>query len=193
MIATVTVNGQRGNIVVSSNGILKGTGTVGSVQVLAGGRVEPGNSPGCLNTGNLGLASGTTYAIEINGATVCTQYDRTNVTGTVSLGGATLSITKDSGYSPIAGASFTIIQNDGSDAVSGTFAGLAEGATFENNGVSYRISYAGGDGNDVVLTVGASAPDTGSEVIMTLPIMLGVTATFGMAGTSLVIARKLKK
>lgn len=50
------------------------------------------------------------------------------------------------------------INNDGVDPVAGTFLGLPEGAVFtEVNyyniaGASYRISYIGGDGNDVVFT-----------------------------------------
>jgi hypothetical protein len=32
------------------------------------------------------------------------------------------------------------------------FSGLAEGATFTGNGRTYKITYVGGDGNDVVLT-----------------------------------------
>jgi len=46
-----------------------------------------------------------------------------------------------------------IIANDGVDPVSGTFAGLPEGATFTVAATLMRISYAGGTGNDVVLTI----------------------------------------
>ena len=46
---------------------------------------------------------------------------------------------------------FTIINNDGADAVSGTFNGLAEGGTITFNTVTLYITYTGGDGNDVVL------------------------------------------
>src|SRR5262249_10827794 len=48
-----------------------------------------------------------------------------------------------------------IVNNDGTDAVQGTFEGLPEGAlagTF--GGVPLRITYRGGDGNDVELVVG---------------------------------------
>ena len=58
---------------------------------------------------------------------------------------------------PVAGNAFTIIANDGADAVVGTFAGLAEGATIILNGVTLVISYVGGTGNDVVLTAQAAA------------------------------------
>jgi hypothetical protein len=50
------------------------------------------------------------------------------------------------------GATFTIINNDGTDAVTGTFAGLAQGATFVVGGETFQINYKGGDGNDVTLT-----------------------------------------
>ena len=49
-------------------------------------------------------------------------------------------------------APFMIIQNDGTDPVVGTFAGLAQGATIVQGGMRFRISYDGGTGNDVVLT-----------------------------------------
>lgn len=49
------------------------------------------------------------------------------------------------------GSSFLIINNDGADAVTGTFNGLAEGASLAFNGNFVTISYSGGDGNDVVI------------------------------------------
>jgi len=48
-------------------------------------------------------------------------------------------------------STFVIIDNDGSDSVSGTFAGLANNATFFRSGYTWRISYAAG--NDVTLTI----------------------------------------
>lgn len=48
-----------------------------------------------------------------------------------------------------------VIKNDGTDSVSGTFLGLPEGAIINEQQSafdSYRISYVGGDGNDVTLT-----------------------------------------
>jgi hypothetical protein len=49
------------------------------------------------------------------------------------------------------GDSFTIIKNDGADAVGGTFLNRPEGSSFANNSALFSISYRGGDGNDVVL------------------------------------------
>ncbi len=47
------------------------------------------------------------------------------------------------GFNPANGATFTIIDNDLADAVTGTFAGLSEGDFFTHNGSSYSISYVG--------------------------------------------------
>ena len=55
-------------------------------------------------------------------------------------------------YVTSTGQTFTLINNDGADAVVGTFAGLAEGAPLVVDGDNFTISYTGGDGNDVVLT-----------------------------------------
>lgn len=52
--------------------------------------------------------------------------------------------------------SYTIVSNTGSSPVNGCFSGLAEGATISLNGKSFKITYEGGDGNDVVLRF---APD----------------------------------
>jgi hypothetical protein len=78
-----------------------------------------------------------------------TTSSQIDVTGTVTLNGASLGIVVEGGV-PTIGQSFTIIKNDGTDPVSGTFAGSPEGAIVGSSHL--RISYVGGDGNDVVLT-----------------------------------------
>ena len=57
-----------------------------------------------------------------------------------------------SGYTPGDHDQLTIINNTGTAAVSGTFAGLPQGATVVVSNEAFQISYTGGDGNDVVLT-----------------------------------------
>jgi hypothetical protein len=65
--------------------------------------------------------------------------------------GATLTLAfVGSGTVPV-GTVYTLIANDGSDAVVGTFAGLPQGKIFTANGQFWQISYTGGDGNDVTL------------------------------------------
>ena len=80
-------------------------------------------------------------------------YDQIVVKGTVSLDQAVLDLTLLDGFDPVLGTTFTIIDNDGTDSVVGTFKGLAEGAAIVVNRDTFEISYRGGDGNDVVLTL----------------------------------------
>src|SRR6266705_3403479 len=153
---TLVVNGSQSSSAVSLNGgTLGGTGTVGAItSTTSGGTVAPGVGVGILSSGNVNWSSGSPgFVVQLNGTTAGTGYDQLNVTGTVNLGSATLSGTL--GFSPPNGTSFTIINNDGSDAVIGTFAGLPEGSTVVLSGQSLQISYVGGTGNDVVLTVAA--------------------------------------
>ena len=69
----------------------------------------------------------------------------------VNLAG-TLNVSFTNGFVSAYGDTFTIIRNDGSNAVSGTFDGLAQGAVLNVGGRELKINYAGGDGNDVTLT-----------------------------------------
>jgi autotransporter-associated beta strand protein len=152
---------------VRSGATLGGTGTAAAVTVAGGGTLAPGSSTGILTTGNLALAAGATFAVELAGTTPGTGYDRVTVHGTVSLGGSTLDLDLLGGFDPTIGTNFTIVANDGGDAVTGIFAGLAEGASFAVDGAWFAITYAGGDGNDVVLTAEAAPPTQGVTIIGT--------------------------
>jgi hypothetical protein len=139
----------------SSPGGLSGTGTVGVVTT-TGSILRPGAHPPCCPGSATGvlhtksLSIGGTSAFEVELAPVSVS-DAIQVTGTVTLN-APLHLSLVSG-APSVGQSFTIIDNDGTDAVSGTFTGLPERATVSLGGQVLRISYQGGDGNDVVLAV----------------------------------------
>jgi fibronectin-binding autotransporter adhesin len=161
------VDGVRNDVAVFSGATLMGTGTVDEVVVFSGGVLAPGNSPGCLASGNLTLSG--TFEVEIAGTTVCTEYDQQQVTGTVDVSGATLDVSFLSGFTPADGDEFVIIENDGTDSVTGTFAGLAEGDTLTVGSTEFTVSYVGGTGNDVVLSVGdaVGAPDTGFGLFST--------------------------
>ncbi|MCI0683923.1 MAG: cadherin domain-containing protein [Gemmataceae bacterium] len=108
-----------------------------------------------LGSGAVILTSSAALAFDLNGTTPGTQYDQLTALGIVNLGGARLDLTL--GFTPPVGASFTIVNNNGADPVNGTFTlagnSLAEGSSFTAGGVSFSITYAGGSGNDVVLTV----------------------------------------
>lgn len=183
-------------LTIDNGGTLKGADgvSVGDVTVQSGGTVAPGLSPGCLLTGNIAYTSGSIYQVEIDNATVCTGYDQTQVTGTVDLGGATLSIVKLASYTPADATPFIIIDNDGTaDAVTGTFSGLAEGATTTVDDVEYTVSYVGGDGNDVVLSATAvAAPATGFGSTATNYALIALFTAMA-AATLAITGRKLDK
>ena len=140
---------------------LGGTGTVGALTVQSGGTLAPGTSPGTLHTSNLNLTSGATFTLEFAG-TGAGQFDQLAVTGSVTLSG-TIPLTLALGtFQPAPGTLFRIIDNDGTEPVSGggllSWSGdaLSEGGQFTVAGTgftrTFSISYAGGTGNDVVLT-----------------------------------------
>jgi hypothetical protein len=104
------------------------------------------------------------------------------VTGTVDLGNATLNTILFNGYAPSLNDSFTIINNDGADAVTGTFGGLAEGATVTVDSFDFTISYVGGDGNDVVLTTTTvpGPPGTGFGIYQNSLAIPAAVASLGL-------------
>lgn len=193
----LVINATVGDVDVYS-GVLKGTGTVG-VLTVSGGSVAPGLSPGILNSGNVTFTGGS-FDAEIGGTTAGSGYDQLNVTGTVDLGTTTtLNVSHWSGFRPALNDAFTIINNDGADAVTGTFQGLAQGATVTVDGVVYTISYTGGDGNDVVLTatdVSAAttpeAPNTGFEHFSNNPLATLLATLAIVAIVSAIARRQLK-
>ncbi len=194
---TLILNGTRGTVNVRNGGVLKGTGVSDTIVVFAGGKLSPGQSPGCMTVGSgsgaLQFNSGSSFDVEIAGTTACTGYDQVVVNGSVNVTNATLNVTLLNGFNPSLNSTFTIISNDGTDAVTGTFTGLAQGASVVVGGVTFHISYTGGDGNDVVLTAAsvpssATAPNTGIAGLnrsIVLPLIVVV-----VTGLSLIVIRK---
>ena len=141
---------------IQSGATLGGSGAVGALTVQAGGTVAPGNSPGILSTGNYNQAG--TLSLELNGTLAGAEYDQVNVSGTVNLSGL---LTATVGYTPVNDQLLFILNNDGSDAITGTFSGLDDLDTIDLGGYQWRISYtanyAGSNtgtftgGNDIAL------------------------------------------
>ena len=146
-----------GAATVASGATLGGAGTLaGTVTVT--GTLAPGSSAARLTTGAFTFSANSTLTIEIGGTTVATQYDQLRVSsGAISIGSTvTLSLVAIGGFTPSVGQTYQIVDKVGAGAISGTFNGLAQGATISNflgSGLNATISYTGGDGNDVVLTV----------------------------------------
>ena len=159
-MGTLELNGSVTSAVVVNGGIFKGSGTVSHNLTIHGGTHAPGASPGSMTvTKNYALDPGGTLQMELNGTTAGTQYDQLKVTGatsTVTLAGA-LDLIAAPGL--VAGSTFTLINNSGnSTAVAGAFAGLPQNTEFYADAQWWRINYAGGTGNDVVLTRLTPAP-----------------------------------
>lgn len=152
---TVLVNGSQPQspFVVLANATLGGSGRVGILNAKNLGNVSPGSSPGALSSGNTILEAGSNFRVELNGPDAGTGYDRLNVSGAVSLNGAQFLPTNIPGYAPADGDELIVVSNDGADAVIGTFAGRVEGSLVTFGGLDFRLSYVGGSGNDVTLTV----------------------------------------
>jgi hypothetical protein len=123
---------------------------VQAVEIHTGGTLAPGASPGMLNaTGNVVFSDGA-FNVELNGTTAGTNHDQLTAAGNITIAGP-LNITL--GYTPSTNDVFTILNNTGTAPINGNFNGLAEGATLSVGGHDLQITYVGGDGNDVVLTV----------------------------------------
>lgn len=164
---TVLLNGSRSDVYVDEGGVFGGNATVKSLSVA--GVVAPGNSPGKITVLNSFSMHGTgVYKAEILDKD---HYDQI-VAQSVQLSNGGNSSKLELVYLPGGtikkGDTFTIINNNGNAPVQGTFNGLPEGAEFAVDGATFKISYVGGDGNDVVLTAqndstGPKAPNTGGE------------------------------
>lgn len=118
------------------------------------GTLDPGSPVGTFEvTGDTTLDG--SLAVDFSDGTTA---DQLQVTGAVTIvDGTTLTATGSTTGSRHDDV-VLLVDNDGADAVTGTFDGLAEGATVTVDGRGFVLSYAGGDGNDVTLTRDATPP-----------------------------------
>jgi uncharacterized protein with beta-barrel porin domain len=101
---------------VNAGGTLGGNGTVGNTSI-NGGTLAPGNSIGLLTVqGNLVFTAASSYMVEVSPA----NADRTNVTGTATLGGANVNASFAAGS--YVNKQYTIVNATGG--VSGTFSSV---------------------------------------------------------------------
>lgn len=170
-LGTVTVVDDFSSILSTtiSGGVIAGTGVLGQIYGLSGS-ILPGDNVGTLNVGTTSLNSLMTFGIQVG--TVSGISDQLSVVGAVTLNNALLTVTP--GQFLVVGNVFTIINNNATDVVSGTFVGLPQNSTFSVGNYTFRISYIGGTGNDVTLTVTS---------IVSPPVVIvpGVKQTFATA------------
>lgn len=187
---TLLMNGNSNNhtwTVNNAGSTLGGTGIVGGpVVVNAGANLAPGNggnNTAILQTGPLTLASGSNFRIDINGTTAGTGYDQIQMnTGATTITGSNLVVTVGTTLS--VGQTFTILNKVSGGAITGTFAGIPQGGTVVgSDGTVFTVSYTGGNGNDIVLTVESVIPEPSTW-------MGGALAIVGLAFTQ---RRRLRK
>ncbi len=154
-LGTLWVNGAQAQspMQVNAGTLLKGSGTVGHITLNgSSSSIAPGSSPGILTCSNFnaGALGSSSLQMELNGTTPGSGHDQVNVRGTVTLTGLILQPSLN--FAAAVSNQFTIINNDGADAVTGTFTGLPQNASVTFGDHIFRVSYTGGTGNDVVLT-----------------------------------------
>lgn len=162
---------------VASGATIGGDGTTGALSVSSGGFIAPGNSAGILSvSGNLSLAANATYSAEINGLTAGALHDQISVAGAVGISGALLSPVFSGGYA--LNDMVFLLLNDGTDAITGTFSGLSQGAIAATYGgfdweISYEADASGGSftgGNDIGLRA-VAIPEPGAVIMAGLGLL----------------------
>ncbi len=152
---TLAVNGSQAgsDVTVLSGATLSGSGRVGALNVATGGHVAPGNPVGRLTCSSTVFSNDAVLHIELDGPTAGVTYDQLKVFGTVSFSVAGIKLAPSLGFAPFDGEVFTIVDNDGTDVLTGAFDNLPNGAVTNVNGVQMLINYIDLTGNDITLTV----------------------------------------
>src|SRR5678815_2174263 len=153
---------------IGNSATLNGNGVIeGPLDILGGGTLAPGLSPGLLTSGDLWLMPGAHFSLEIGGLAIGTEHDAIMVTGSVIIEGDLVGSALIGGWSGNPGDVIYAIINDGNDPVSGTFYDgtfpIVEGGTVSIDGVPFNVQYsANADGgavaNDVALVRAVPEP-----------------------------------
>ena len=191
---TVLLNGSRKEVWINEGGTFGGNATTETLDVL--GVVSPGNnSPGKITASEaFAMANIGVYKAEILDKD---HYDQIAIEATLRYGleldGSRLDLTYLEGGVIKKGDTFTIIDNKTTYPMSGTFRDLPEGAEITVGGATFKISYVGGDGNDVVLTAqndskAPKAPNTGGEKLSVN--LIGAIAGVASAAALLFVTKR---
>lgn len=159
----------------ADEGVVAGAGEIsGVLRISAGAELRPGDSAGAagvgaFSAGGLTLAGG---GITLDLDPGAGNGDLIDVTGGVDLLGV---LTLNLLSAPTAGDTYVFIDNDGTDAVTGTFANAAAvNAMFGGTLYTFDVTNFAGTGNDVGLSYQA-IPEPASALLL-------LTAAAGLAG-----------
>jgi autotransporter-associated beta strand protein len=162
---TLVIDGSLGTssnpVTVNNGGTLGGIGTLNRPLIVnSGGTVAPGDPArrnGILHTGTGGdvtFNSGSVFFVNLNPASgggqpvAGTDYNQLDVGATTTLNGPTLAGTSGA---VLSGDQFDILHTN--HPVAGSFAGAPEGGSATVGGIAYTITYLGGTGDDIVLSL----------------------------------------
>jgi len=120
---------------------------------------------GVTSEGDVKLSAPVTLAYDVGTAL--------KMNGALDLGGATLRIDATAGFNY--GAVYKVVDNASTKPVTGTFANLPEGSMLGNR---FKVSYVGGDGNDVTLTDLGLVPSGVSLDVSTQYPQIGTAVDF---------------
>ncbi len=155
---TYKVDGYFGNspITVKVSSVLRGSGAAGDVTVENGGAVRmdppgPGAQGGAMQWNSANFQAGGVLAAQFFGPHPTAGNDSLYVLNNVTLGNSAHSF--GFSYPPHEGDVITLIQKIAPGAVAGAFSGFPESALRTISGIPVVMSYLGGNGNDVTLTV----------------------------------------
>ena len=199
---TVLLNGSR-SMSVYEGGVISGDITGGEFDVY--GVVSPGNNSISKITARIFVLMGSSvYKMKILNKD---HYDQIDVSYGAGLANGRLDLTYLEGGVIKKGDTFTIINNRGTSPIDGSamFKDLPEGAEVTVGGAIFKISYVGGDGNDVVLTAlndsvapkasvaskdpkAPKAPNTGGEKLAVN--LIGAIAGVASAAALLIVAKR---
>lgn len=139
-------------------GTLGGMGKIsGAVTVASGTKAAilapgSGGKPGKLTMlSTLVFNSHATYRVDLNNQTA--KADSIVAKGVTINSGALLSIFDNGSGTLTTGTVFTIIRNTAATPIAGTFSNAPDGSTINVGNDTFQVSYEGGDGNDLTLTV----------------------------------------
>jgi autotransporter-associated beta strand protein len=135
-------------------GIIAGATTIGTGTGV-GAFLAPGvasNQTGRLTfRKTLTFNSDSTYTYKLN--TNNAQADLVRAEGITIEGGGRFAFQPSGNRALPPGTVFTVLNNVSATPITGTFANLPDGSTFTSGRNNYQVSYDGGDGNDLTLTV----------------------------------------
>ncbi len=182
---TLLVNGSiTSATTVKSTATIGGSGTTGALTVQAGGFISGGDSTD--NTSVLNINGAYSQAGQYTAhiaAKTAGNFDQLNVTGGVTIVGGASLVTSITGSYSVNDIIF-ILLNDGGDAISGTYSGLAQGATFNSGGYNWQISYVA---NNTGISAGTF---TGGNDIALIVIPEPSAVLLGGIGTVLLLLRR---